>query len=645
MLVASAVLKSPCSIRWLRSSIVCIVLSAMVLSVLVTVPTATIGAQDKVVGVSIPEHVSTILAEQGFVDVEVVFATPDFAGTGLATRIESVHSSMDDLTASSKDGVLDVQEVYKTVPLAIVRVHSAQELDDLAANPAVVEIGKTTMVAQAGAAFLQSAPMSGTTAITGAYSNHTLGNRGQGITVAVLDSGVDASHPDLVSSIVYESCYLRTGATPCPDGNDRQAGPGSSMDDFGHGTAVSGIIASNGTVSPLGAAPDASLEIYKVLAANGNGSFDEILAALDHISAFRSDVDIVNISVSSGLLFPGQCDVLAGAPVVAQTRTVIRDLQARGVVVVAAAGNQGSANAMGFPACVTEVVSTTASDTFPSLAFFSNVSSVTDVAAPGVAVLSAAIGGGTQTLSGTSFATPLVSACLGLFKVDGLNSPSGLVSRVTRSPQSISGTAFPVPWLNCFRPCIGWVPDRIAAWGQDGTALDDVIVGTDGNDILVGNGGNDKICGLGGDDFIVAAGGADQLFGDEGADIIWGGGGNDMLFGGEGPDRLRGDDGRDTLMGGGGQDRLDGGPGSDFLYGEDQSDRIYGGSGNDLMDGAAGKDRLYGQGGDDQMFGGVNTDYLDGGAGFDTGDGGPGWDRPLIVDVSGCLSIEQLASC
>lgn len=86
-----------------------------------------------------------------------------------------------------------------------------------------------------------------------------------------------------------------------------------------------------------------------------------------------------------------------------------------------------------------------ASQALPSLASFSNVSLLTDVAAPGTSVLSAAIGGGTQVLSGTSFVTPLVSACLGLFRVDDLNAPSSLLERVTTSTVLIAGTAFPVP--------------------------------------------------------------------------------------------------------------------------------------------------------------------------------------------------------
>jgi len=605
-----------------------------------------VDAQEPAPPVVVPAHVEALLAEQGFVEVEVVFAQPDMTGATLETKIDAVHTSMANLMAAVPDSELDVRAVYETVPLAVVRVDSAQELAQLAQNPSVVEIGKTTLVAQAAGAAYQGPASSNTTAITGAYTNHLAGNRGQGITVAVLDSGVDTTHPDLVSSIVFERCYLRNAATTCPDGSDRQEGAGSSQDDFGHGTAVAGIIASDGLISPIGAAPDASLEIYKVLGANGTGSFAEILAALDHINAFRPDVDVVNIGIASNTRFPGTCDALAGAPFIAQTRAVIRDLQARGVVVVAAAGNHnGVPNGMGFPACVTEVLSAANSEVLPFLASSSNVSVLTDVAAPGTAVLSAAIGGGTQVLTGTSFAAPLVSGCLGLFKGDGVTSPAALLERVTTSPSQISGTAFPVPWLNCFRPCDNRVPDRIIAWDLEGTVGDDVIIGTIGSDIIVGNGGNDIICGSGDGDLIIAGNRSDVIFGDQGPDVIFGGGGNDVLMGGDGPDRIEGGFGRDTIWGGSGQDRLDGQEGGDFLYGEDQSDRIYGGSGNDVIDGAAGKDSLYGQGGDDQLFGGVNTDYLDGGSGYDIADGGPGWDRPLITDVSGCRSTEQRVSC
>lgn len=603
-----------------------------------------VAAQGAAAPAAIPPHVEALLAEYGYVDVEVVVGRPDLGDAPMETRMAEVQMAIAELRTAPELASLEVRAEYETVPLAIMRLHSPQELTALAANPVVVEIGKTTMVASS--ALLQgSEVVSSTTARTGAYTNHAVGNLGRGVTIAVLDSGVDTDHIDLATVVTYEACFLRTAPSRCPNGADRQMGPGAAEDDFGHGTAVSSIIAGQGAVSPLGAAPEASLEVYKVLGSAGIGTFDEMLAALDHISASRPDVDVVNISASSVVQFPGPCDELAGAPVVAQMRAVVRDLRARGVIVVAAAGNQGSGNGMGFPACLTDVVSVAASEWTPTLAPFSNVSAITDVAAPGSSVVAAAIGGGTQVLSGTSFAAPLVSACVALFIGDPSTGPSGAFERLRTSPLSIAGTQFAVPWLNCYRRCDGVVPNRIVPWGMEGTSFDDVIIGSDDGEIIRGNGGSDRICGLGGDDLIVGGNAPDRIFGGDGADVIFGLAGNDHLDGGPGPDRMHGGFDRDVLLGGAGQDRLYGEEGSDFIHGEDQSDRLYGGSGDDWIEGAAGKDALYGEGGNDTLFGGVNTDYFDGGAGGDYANGGPGHDRPLIVDVSGCLSIERAVSC
>ena len=106
-----------------------------------------------------------------------------------------------------------------------------------------------------------------------------------------------------------------------------------------------------------------------------------------------------------------------------------------------------------------------------------------------------------------------------------------------------------------------------------GTAGDDVIVGTNAADVIRGGGGNDRILGKAGDDL---------LCGEDGNDVLVGGRGND------------------TLVGGPGKDRLDGGSGDDVLQGGDGDDTLAGGAGKDALDGGAGTDALNGGSGDDQ---------------------------------------------
>src|SRR5690606_14222817 len=106
--------------------------------------------------------------------------------------------------------------------------------------------------------------------LIGATSWHAVGNTGAGVVIAVLDSGVDTDHPDLAGAIVHQACFLDQDGTInsvgfCPNGSDRQVGPGAAEDDFGHGTHVTGIAASRGNVSGAGVAPGANIEAIKVL--------------------------------------------------------------------------------------------------------------------------------------------------------------------------------------------------------------------------------------------------------------------------------------------------------------------------------------------------------------------------------------------
>ena len=109
---------------------------------------------------------------------------------------------------------------------------------------------------------------------------------GEGVPVAVLDTGIDNTHPDLFDAIVAEACFC-TGCQ-CPNGGSSQTGPGSARDDNGHGTNVSGIINSPGRVSPVGVAPDTSIVAIKVLGPNGGGD-QGILSGLDAVLAKPSD--------------------------------------------------------------------------------------------------------------------------------------------------------------------------------------------------------------------------------------------------------------------------------------------------------------------------------------------------------------------
>ena len=146
---------------------------------------------------------------------------------------------------------------------------------------------------------------------------HATGTRGNGVTVAVLDSGHDLDHPDLAGATTYQSCFgdefAGGGLGFCPNGTRRQTGAGAAEDDAGHGTHVTGIVTSGGAVSSVGVAPNTSIVAVKVTDGCSFGgcfyAFSEITAALDDLANRPSlGIDVINMSLGTGSRFTGDCD-------------------------------------------------------------------------------------------------------------------------------------------------------------------------------------------------------------------------------------------------------------------------------------------------------------------------------------------------
>ncbi len=223
--------------------------------------------------------------------------------------------------------------------------------------------------------------------------------RGHGIRVAIVDTGVDYTHPDL-GGCFGSGCKVAGGY----DFVNNDADP---WDDEGHGTHVAGIIAANGTV--VGVAPDATLYAYKVLDASGSGSDSAVIAGIeramdpDQNPITNDGAQVINLSLGG-----------PGDPNDAVSQAVNAAVDA-GTVVVVAAGNDGDKGyfTIGSPGTAVKALTVGASDKNDILATFSSRGPVPsgwllkpDILAPGVAIRSTVPGGGYEAWSGTSMATP-----------------------------------------------------------------------------------------------------------------------------------------------------------------------------------------------------------------------------------------------
>lgn len=234
--------------------------------------------------------------------------------------------------------------------------------------------------------------------------------------VAIVDTGIDNTHPDLhVTSI---AAFIK---------KNRKA---TGKDDNGHGTHVAGTVgALDNTIGVVGVAPGVNLYGVKVFDSTGNGPMSDAIAGLNYVAKNSSAIAVCNMS----FYYIG---------VSAALRTAVSNCVAKGIVCVACAGNSG-ANVYGadglfgtaddyIPAAYPEVITVSAmcdydgiagglsgivGDGGPddTLASWSNYGQKIDLAAPGVSVLSTLNNGGYGSLSGTSMAAPHVAGAAALY--------------------------------------------------------------------------------------------------------------------------------------------------------------------------------------------------------------------------------------
>jgi subtilisin family serine protease len=275
-------------------------------------------------------------------------------------------------------------------------------------------------------ALIESVPL------VGADLVHAQGFDGRGVTVAVLDTGIDASGRDFAGRIVGQKCFCDNldGTGCCPNGETVQSGVNAADDDNGHGTHVSGIVAGSGITAPRGIAPGARIVAVKVLDHNRSfRSFTQVFRALEWIAAERPDVKVINMSLGSWSVFePAACE---SAAISLGMRDIVAELRRRGVLITASSGNGSSVGGTTIPACMPDVIGVgatydaggvepsacdTAASTRDEVTCFTNTSPAIDLVAPGAAITATSRGGGFATMSGTSMAAPHVAGALALMQ-------------------------------------------------------------------------------------------------------------------------------------------------------------------------------------------------------------------------------------
>lgn len=220
--------------------------------------------------------------------------------------------------------------------------------------------------------------------------------RGEGIKIAVIDSGCDINHDSIKDNIIGVRNFT----------DEDRKNQNIVIDRVGHGTHVIGIIAAKGQNNTVvGVAPDVGIYVLKAIDRTGSGKLSWVVNAINY--AVKLKVDI--ISMSLGMSQSNN-----------KLERAIKEAINKDILVVCAAGNDGDGNSESFeysyPAAYTDVISVGAIDKNGVPASFSNSNLAIDLLAPGVNILSTFPNNQFAILSGTSMAAPHVSGSLALLK-------------------------------------------------------------------------------------------------------------------------------------------------------------------------------------------------------------------------------------
>ena len=413
---------------------------------------------------------------------------------GLATSIAGTQDAVLARVSEDSDDAAGFlpQRVFHYLPALAGTVLTPQTLHMLNDDPLVVKIDLDEVVTVANDDDVDAgtggrALLADSVPLIGADQRIASGNDGSGVTVAVIDTGIDTNHPSLEDSLVAEACILENLGGQCPDGSSRQTGPGSAEDGHGHGTHVTGII-----TSPLGVAPGAGIVSIKTLNNQGSGVISDTTAALDSIIASNPhNIQVINMSLGSGSLFNGECDSAASWTIT--MGNAIDTLRSMGIIAFAAAGNNGSTTSMAAPACLRNVISVGNSNDSDMPVPSTNSNAFTDIFAPGAAIVSTSIGGGFTTLTGTSLSSPHAAGCAALLIQSGdATTMDEIETRLETSTFLVNRGGLNFPRIDCSPD----VPNAVCGNGEvelgeecdDGNAIDTDDCTSSCNNAVCGDG-------------------------------------------------------------------------------------------------------------------------------------------------------------
>lgn len=247
--------------------------------------------------------------------------------------------------------------------------------------------------------------------LNGLY-NPTSGNNGSGVTVWVVDTGVETGHSEFVSDGASRAQMVFTSYSPLSDCD-------------GHGTHVSATVGGNS----YGVARGVQIRGVKVLDCTGSGTTYTVAQGLLYVKAHLTGADVINLSLGYNARD-------------STVEAVLQDLIALGVTVVAAAGNDNTNACSHFPSAQAGVISVGATTSTDVRASFSNYGTCVTLMAPGASIVSARLGGGSVSMSGTSMASPHVAgtAALMLQQFPGSSAAQVTTAILGRTTQNVLGS-------------------------------------------------------------------------------------------------------------------------------------------------------------------------------------------------------------